>query len=124
MSQSDYIKYKRVSAQLRVDSGDKSHPVFDCRDYTDYKQYSLESNIVNTKLTPNQLIPSNSKQIFNMNIKTTGCPSFIICTRTNNRPGRTNMGDIYAKPTIMPLDWKKKKKMIDTKNTCIACNKQ
>ena len=63
MSQSDYIKYKRTSNELKYnDYG----AVFNTGEYIDLKQYSLENSITNSKLTLNQLTPTGSKRIFNM----------------------------------------------------------
>ena len=53
MSQSDYLKYKRVSRELKTN---KLSPVFNDQDYVSYKEYALENTISNSKLTYNQRI--------------------------------------------------------------------
>jgi hypothetical protein len=71
---------KRVSTELKIN---KFNPVFNTKDYIDFKEYSIQNNITNTKLTYNQLCPSGYKKIFNMEKKVTNCPSFIVCRQTN-----------------------------------------
>jgi hypothetical protein len=62
MSQSDYLNFKRVSNELKIN---KFTPVFNTKDYIDFKEYSIQNNITNTKLTYNQLCPSGYTKIFN-----------------------------------------------------------
>lgn len=105
MSQSDYIKYKEISTILRTDIGTKMEPVFNCNDYIGYKKYSLESTIVNNKITMNQLTPSNRQPIFGMEKQITNCPSFIVCKNTNRRTNRILLG---TRPTYRPITIKQK----------------
>lgn len=82
MSQSDYIRYKKVSNQLLEVK--KLNPILDSQMYTDFKQYYLESNIVNTKPLLNKLTISGQSVIFDMNKKITNCPktNFKMCIGT------------------------------------------
>ena len=63
MSQSDYIRYKKIANELKNNEYD---PVFTEGDYVNLKQFSLQNQVLNTRKTFNQLIPSGSKRIFNM----------------------------------------------------------
>lgn len=87
MSQSDYIRYKRISAEL--ESQTKLKPVLDAGKYIDYKEYSLENSIISTP-TYDNLLPPNISVIFDMHLNTsTNCrPSFILCSDTDERPNR------------------------------------
>ena len=92
MSQSDYIKYKRVGTNLKISNTliqNKLPPILDPEEFVDYKDYSLENKIPTTKITYNKLIPPNKTIIFNMEKATTNlCPSFTICKNTDTRPNR------------------------------------
>jgi len=100
MSQSDYIKYKRVATELK--NTKEVLPVFESQDYTEYKEFSLENNITNTKTLYNQLIPPGKKIIFDMEKTTNSCPTFIICQNTNQRPNRVPMSKVYFTPIPIP----------------------
>lgn len=100
MSQSDYLNFKRVSTELNVN---KYTPVFDIKEYIEFKEYSIVNNIINTKLTYNQLQQPGYQNIFNMEKKITNCPTFIVCRQTNQRPNRVPMSSVYFNPSsIMP----------------------
>jgi len=89
MSQSDYIRYRKTTNQLiEVNKLDK---VLSAQDYIHFKQYTLESNIVNTLPTLNQLAVPGTSSIFDLQIKIAKCPSiknFVMCNRTDRRPNR------------------------------------
>lgn len=123
MSQSDYIKYKRVSQELKAIN--KLAPVLDPNDYVDYKEYSLENSIQNTKLQYNQLIPSGKKIIFNMEkSNTTTCPVFTICKNTNARTNRKPLlGSQFMPKPLRPLTQKQLGKDISELNICVCTNK-
>jgi len=88
MSQSDYIRYKKISNQLLEVS--KLNPILDSQEYTNFKQYYLESNIINTNPTKNNLLLSGYTTVFNMNKKIDYCPIdfFAMCNDTHLRPNR------------------------------------
>jgi len=96
MSQSDYIKYKRISTVLK--SSRDLPPVLTEQNYVDYKQYAIENSIPDTKLIENTLIPSGSFLIFDVLKKTTNCPTFPVCKRTNTRVNRVPMSKVYFTP--------------------------
>ena len=101
MSQSDYLKYKRVSTALKIDGNDKL-PVFDSQNYVNYKQYALENTIDNTSVLYNRITPANRRVVFNMDKNATNCPTFIVCRNTNSRPNRVPLSTVYFTPTPMP----------------------
>lgn len=100
MSQSDYLKYKRVATLLKID---KLSPVLSNQQYTDFKQYSIESTITNTHTLFNELLIPNTNIIFNMQKNISNCPTFPVCNNTNTRSHRVPMNDIYFTPKPVPL---------------------
>ena len=95
MSQSDYLKYKRVSRELKTN---KLSPVFNDQDYVSYKEYALENTVSNSKLTYNRLIPPNTIRIMDMEKKPTNCPTFKICTQTHERTNRVPLLGSHQDP--------------------------
>lgn len=89
MSQSDYITYKKSSRMLRDPT--KLAPVLSPSEYTSFKEYALETAIVNSKPTYNQLVPAGKQNVFGMERTTTNCPTFALCTDTNARPNRKQL---------------------------------
>lgn len=88
MSQSDYIKLKRTATNLKEPA--KHAAIYNSTDYTEFKEYSLEKTITSTKPTYNQLrsrVPGTNT-IFDIEKKVSGCPNFIVCTGTEERPNR------------------------------------
>jgi hypothetical protein len=122
MSQSDYIKYKRVSTQLYLDANNNESPVFTSQNYLDYAQFTLENNTVNLCNTYNLMTPSTSQIVFNMEKQkeTTNCPSMLICKNTNRREHRIPLPSVYFTPTPQPLNWYEKKHAKWLKNGCIC----
>jgi len=117
MSQSDYLNFKRVSNELKIN---KYTPVFNTKDYIELKEYSIQNNITNTKLTYNQLQQPGYQKIFNMEKKITNCPPFIVCRQTNQRPNRVPMSNVYFNPsTIMPPIYVKQPTNAKTGCNCI-----
>lgn len=116
MSQSDYLKYKRVSNELRIN---KLDPIFNQKDLLSYKEFSLENTIENTKITYNQLVLPDKKKIFNMEKNVLLCPIFNTCNNTNTRSNRKLLlvSQITPKP-LQPLSIKQKNKELINMNFC------
>ena len=90
MSQSDYIKRKKVSQVLRSDI-DRFPNVLNQMQYKQYLQYNLENTIKSTNMTPSRLLPTGKHRIFNMEREETklqNCPEFKLCENTHDRPYR------------------------------------
>ena len=102
MSQSDYIKYKKTSQELKIN---KLPAVLEPDDYISYKEYALENSIKNTKLNYNQLQPPNKTIVLGMEKTVTNCPTFITCKNTNTRPNRPTYPSTYASQyaTVKPI---------------------
>jgi hypothetical protein len=101
MSASDYIKYKRVGTQLRdvLPNSKKQAPVvFDDQMYIDFKQYTIENKIFDSKLIENSLIPTGSNLVFDMMKVVSSCPAFPICNDTHVRTNRVPMSEVYYNP--------------------------
>jgi hypothetical protein len=87
MSQSDYIKYKKISYELK--SLSKFPSTLETGDYTRFLEYSSENAYANPKPSYNLLTQNTNKIIFGMEKNTTNCPSsFTICKDTNSRVNR------------------------------------
>jgi hypothetical protein len=88
MSQSDLINYKKLSNVLLEPK--KLDSVLSSQDYTMFKQYTLESTVINTLPTLNKLALPGYTNIFEIERKITNCPiaNFAICNRTNLRSNR------------------------------------
>jgi hypothetical protein len=99
MSQSDYIKYKRVSNQLR---NEKQPPVLNSQTLIDFEQYALENTIINTVPALNRLVPTGSQRVFQMDKVVGNCPIFPVCQNTNLRTNRLPMSSVYFTPTPQP----------------------
>jgi len=126
MSQSDYIKFKRISTKLAVDNKlvyNKQPPVFAVGDYIDFKQYYLENTVMNTSPTYNYIVPTGHQIIFNMDKVVSSCPTFI-CSNTNRRPNRVPMSASYFTPTPSVLNWKKKNLADNQRFINCGCNRK
>jgi hypothetical protein len=120
MSQSDYIKYIRISTQLLLDASKNQLPVMNSTNYLDYKEYVLENTIKNTNIINNLLTPSGEQIIFNMERMTAKCPTTYECINTNKRENRTPMSSTFFTPVPQPLNWKQKKNASWLKNECVC----
>lgn len=92
MSQSDYIKYKRVQRELKEfnQTPAKIPNVLNSGQYISYKEYSLENTIINTKDIYNNLIDGNVPVVFGMVKKcASNSPTFTLCRGTETRGNRT-----------------------------------
>lgn len=91
MSQSDYIAFKRRAVQIKKlnDSKTEYPPTLNSQDYTVFREFAAEKNISSTSPTYNQLVPTGSKRLFDIETsKCPNCPTFIINTGTQSRNNR------------------------------------
>ena len=72
MSQSDYIEL--IKTQNLLYNLKSTPKTLSSRDYTRFKQYAVESTVINTLPRLNQLIPSTNTIVFNMNVNVK-CPN-------------------------------------------------
>ena len=89
MSQSDFIKYKKITNQLLEIQ--KLDPVLSSQNYIAFKQYTLESRNINKKPILNQLTLSDNILIFGMEKNVSKCSSimdFSMCNHTQTRGNR------------------------------------
>jgi hypothetical protein len=119
MSQSDYLKYKRVATILKIDKTTaKQPPVFACQDYVNFKEFSLENTIVNTNLLYNHLTVSGDVLIMGMNKLVGNCATFPVCKNTHLRTNRVANSTVYFTPTPQPLTIKKYNEKTNLKTEC------
>ena len=103
MSQSDYIRYKRIANELRNQAENLS-PVIDSGKYIDYKAFTLENTILNTKLSYTKLQPSSSVNVFGMQINNpSNCASFTLCRGTNSRVNRRPLLNTQSVSQPLPI---------------------
>ena len=87
MSQSDYINYKRRAVELKTQTS--LSPILTEDQYIGFKQFAAENNIVSTSPRYNELIPHNTKIIFDIaRANTANCSTFIVDANTQTRPNR------------------------------------
>lgn len=121
MSQSDYIKYKRVSNELFIDNkitNNKLSPVLSSQKYIDFSQYNTITTIPNDTPTFNTVNLLGTQEIFGINRVVKNCPAFITCKKTNTRPNRTLLSTIYSDPTPQPKTIKDTKNKVNMKTEC------
>ena len=119
MSQSDYIRYKRVANELRNQAENLS-PVIESGQYINYKAFTLENTILSNKLTHTKLLPTSSVNVFGMQMNSpSSCSNFILCSGTNSRVNRKPLSgtQIYAQP----LPVVKPNKTADSLPICKYC---
>jgi hypothetical protein len=118
MSQSDYIKFKKISLILKNNSPtaiNKLPPVLTNELYTSFITYNLETSVSNTKNAYNLLLPSGRKNVWDIEKNVSNCSPFIMCNNTNVRPNRVN--NTFKSP--MPIyKWKKTKSYVT--KTCLC----
>jgi len=118
MSQSDYIKYRRISEQLQLDASKNQLPVMTQTNYLDYKEYVLENTIKSNSVVYNLLTPSGEQIVFGMEKRAANCPTTYECINTNKRLHRVPLPSVYFTPTPQPLNWFQRKKWQN--NGCIC----
>ena len=104
MSQSDYIKYKRVSVELKNQSENLT-PVIGSGQYINYKAFTLENTIISSKIDYMKLQPSSGVNVFGMQKNNpTSCTNFKICSGTNSRVNRKPLLGVQsnAHPLTIP----------------------
>lgn len=104
MSQSDYIRHKKLSAELKEIS--KLSPVLDSQKYTAYKEYSLENTIPSVKNVYYRFIPQGTQFVYEMIRNNAGsCSDMDFCVNTNLRLNRIvvyDEGFSYLNPEGSP----------------------
>lgn len=129
MSQSDYLKYKRVATILKVDNNtSKQPPVFGSGVYADNMEFSLENSVVNTKQVFNRLTLSTGwavdsdivtpVPIWGMDKVVSGCTSFPICNNTHLRTNRVALPTVRYDPKPQPLSIDKRNELSNLKTAC------
>jgi len=121
MSQSDYLKYLKVSTQMSLDANKNQLPIFEPSTYLNYKEFVLQNTIKNTNITYNLIKPIGEVIVFDIEKNPINCPTINECINTNNRLNRKPMSSVYFTPKIQPLNWEQRKNAIWKKNGCV-CN--
>lgn len=118
MSQSDYLRRKRISNMLRIDIAED--PIYDSKKFLEFKQYQLENEITSSNINYNErIVPDGKQLIFNMERTVTNCPSFILCTNTSQRPNRVAHSGRMCND--LPLNWRDKNDLSNAKKPWCKC---
>ena len=119
MSQSDYIRYKRVANELRNQS-ENLPPVIESGQYINYKAFTLENTILSNKLTHTKIIPPSSVNVFGMQINNpSSCSTFLLCSGTNSRANRRPL--LGTQIAAQPLPVIKPNKTPNKLTSCKYC---
>jgi hypothetical protein len=95
MSQSDYIKYKRVAVELKEQA--KLNPVIDAGQYTGFKEFALENTILHTKLRYQKISQTSTVNVFGIELSSSrNCPTFALCRGTNSRVNRKPLSAVRS----------------------------
>ena len=101
MSQSDYIRYKRIAVELQNQSKNLA-PVIGSGQYINYKAFTLENTILSTTQTYEKIIPPSSVNVFGIQRNhPEDCSTFTLCSGTNSRVNRKLLLGVYS--NAMPL---------------------
>jgi|UniRef100_A0A6C0ITB4 hypothetical protein len=117
MSQSDYLRRKRISNILYNDISD--NPIYNSKTLLDFKQYQLENEIVSLNINNQKMGSAESQRIFNMDRNVTNCPTFIVCTNTSLRPNRVAHAGRMCND--LPLNWRDKNDLHNAKEPWCKC---
>ena len=104
MSQSDYIRYKRIAVELR-DQAKNLAPVIESGQYIHYKSFTLENTILNDNTSSyTKLLPPSSVNVFGMQMNNpSNCSSFILCRNTNSRVNRKRLLGTQSAAQPLPV---------------------
>lgn len=104
MSQSDYIRHKKLSTELKEIS--KLSQILNSQQYTSYKEYTLENEIPDTKNVYYRFIPPGTQFVYDMiRNNANNCSNMQFCRNTDVRPNRIFVdgeGFVYLNPENSP----------------------
>lgn len=87
MSQSDYIRHKRLSTELK--EVDKLNNILHSQQYSDYKEYSMVNKITSKKDVYYKYIPNGTQFVYDMEIRNaSNCIDMAFCKDTDIRENR------------------------------------
>lgn len=99
MSQSDYIRHKKLSTELKEIS--KLSKVLESQKYTAYKEYSLENTIPSVKDVYYRFIPDGTQFVYEMiRNNASNCSDMEFCINTDLRDNRVNADGEYLNPVF------------------------
>lgn len=118
MSQSDYLRRKRISNVLNLDAA--KNPIYRSKQYVDFKQYQLENEITSTNISYRKIVPSDKQIIMNMERNVANCPTFILCSGTSQRPNRVAHKGRMCED--LPLNWNEINALDNAKEPWCKCS--
>ena len=121
MSQSDYLRRKKVANELSLDAS--LNPIYDYSKYLTFKQFQFQNEIGSSNINYSNIINQNNKNLFGVERNVTNCPSFAVCSdsvtgglvRENRVPHVGRMCNDY------PLNWYENKVKEEAKNLDCKC---
>lgn len=97
MSQSDYIKYLKLSTNLKNQTPADFPPVLDSQNYTLFKDYTIVNTVENSVVSYNELSSPNKVDIFGLSLKPRqNCSTFLLCNGTDGRPNRVKLLSVQS----------------------------
>lgn len=97
MSQSDYIKHKKMATELKSQSD--FQPILNSQKYTQYKEFSLDHNKKANKMVYSDMQQSDVRSYFNI----TRPPTCTILPCQDSMEFRRPVSDVYIKPSPIKL---------------------
>jgi hypothetical protein len=128
MSQSDYIRYKRLHNEMSewTKIPIKVTPILDYGKYISYKEYSLENTIVSNNTAYDKYVPPETPIVFGMVKRCTEATQpFILCANTNTRANRVPAGlsKLFQYPDMKDISKAKRMKWNSIADTTMCnCN--
>lgn len=119
MSQSDYLKHKKIATLLKIDQVD-FNPVLDSQQYIQFKQFQLNNTIISSNQQWSNIDYNTKQRIYSMDLDVSNCTPFIVCSNTDKRPHRVPMLDIYKKAFPEPLNIQQRNQAINLKANCMC----
>ena len=121
MSQSDYIRYKKIEVELQEQK--KLAPVIGSGQYINYKSFTLKNTILSDNVSYTKIMPKDSVNIFGMQMnKPLTCASFALCKNTNDRANRKPLLGTQSNAQPLPFTRKKPHKTPADLNICKCIN--
>ena len=117
MSQSDYLRRKRVANVLNLDAAQQ--PIMEPSRLREFKQYQLENEITTSSIRYHRITPVNKQQILHMEKNVTNCPTFAVCTGTSQRANRVPHKGRMCND--LPLNWNERNDANNAKQFDCTC---
>jgi hypothetical protein len=117
MSQSDYLRRKRVANVLKIDASEQ--PIMEPSRLREFKQFQLENEITSDSIRYERIVPLGKQNILNMDKDVSNCPTFAVCNGTTQRLNRVPHKGRLCNNN--PLNWHEKNEINNAKQFDCTC---